>query len=665
MHKKLNTITLTIIIFLLAFSIRIANYNLTVHNPTKIYFQESDSYYNYRLVNNILNHGYPGDKIINGKEWDIHSYYPPGVPRDYPPLLHYITAVLYSLFSEVCKISLKQFCIWLPPFFGSLTSVAGFLFSRKISGDFGGFITGMLIATYPTYCYRTCLGFFNVNLLYTLLPIILYWIFFEIENCVSLQKKLIYSIFAGFLMFLISLSWNGWIYFFYLVVLSMTIYLVSSSDKKEKIKEIVFPFFVTFFLFLLAFNKLAFYEIFATPITYVHFFSNSNIWYPWPNSYKDVMELRPATMQETIILIFLLVFIFGIIYTKALNDLFPKFTRIMLYSWIISSILLTMKHVKFFLLLFGPSFIFVGAAWKKYENILNHLKIQSKRKIIVIFKIAILFILVLVFYFSINYAKGYKPMYDDYFENAALWIKNNTNNDTVVITSWSYGHFFASESDRPVSFDGRIGYIETLPIRKILYSNTNLSPDVPTTARDYWINVAITTNNTLLSKNILKMLATSGDNGYLLLNNYTHNKTRSFTILNKILTLNRSSAYVTLKKEGIPDEKAKKILNCTHPTTPRNFVLVMTDEMLLSLPFVNITSKNKLDLKNVYSIIKNGSEKIINKNGKYSLVILDDKALIVNKNYRYSICVRAFSQMKIEGFTKVFENKRIKIYEVI
>lgn len=43
-------------------------------------------------------------------------------------------------------------------------------------------------------------------------------------------------------MFLISLSWNGWIYFFYLVVLSMTIYLVSSSDKKEKIKEIVFPF---------------------------------------------------------------------------------------------------------------------------------------------------------------------------------------------------------------------------------------------------------------------------------------------------------------------------------------------------------------------------------------------------------------------------------------
>lgn len=61
---------------------------------------------------------------------------------------------------------------------------------------------------------------------------------------------------------------------------------------------------------------------------------------------------------------------------------------------------------------------------------------------------------------------------------------------------------FASESDRPVSFDGRIGYIETLPIRKILYSNTNLSPDVPTTARDYWINVAITTNNTLYQKYI-------------------------------------------------------------------------------------------------------------------------------------------------------------------
>ena len=40
------------------------------------YMIELDSYYNYRLTKNLLEHGYMGDAIINGVQWDLHSYYP-------------------------------------------------------------------------------------------------------------------------------------------------------------------------------------------------------------------------------------------------------------------------------------------------------------------------------------------------------------------------------------------------------------------------------------------------------------------------------------------------------------------------------------------------------------------------------------------------------------
>jgi len=113
-------------------------------------------------------------------------------------------------------------------------------------------------------------------------------------------------------------------------------------------------------------------------------------------------------------------------------------TRVILVLWIFSAALLSLKGTRFILLLIGPLSIFAGIFWKEFEET----------------------------------------------------IKNNTSNDTVIITDWSYGHFFTSESQRPVLFDGRLAYIETLPVRKLWY-DSSLDSAIPTTARDYWINLAL------------------------------------------------------------------------------------------------------------------------------------------------------------------------------
>ncbi|MCE7697961.1 MAG: dolichyl-diphosphooligosaccharide--protein glycosyltransferase subunit STT3 [Methanobacterium paludis] len=90
MSKKrlATTMAVILIIFLLGFILRIETTHITgIPTNEKAFYQdqnglpymyEMDSYYNYRLTKNYLDHGYMGDAIVNGTQWDWHSYAPSG-----------------------------------------------------------------------------------------------------------------------------------------------------------------------------------------------------------------------------------------------------------------------------------------------------------------------------------------------------------------------------------------------------------------------------------------------------------------------------------------------------------------------------------------------------------------------------------------------------------
>lgn len=86
-----------LIIFASGFALRagtvtVAGVYSEAHSQPLMY--DMDSYYNLRLASNLLNEG----ELSEGG-WDRYSYYPPGVPLDYPPLLPYLTVTLYLLFT--------------------------------------------------------------------------------------------------------------------------------------------------------------------------------------------------------------------------------------------------------------------------------------------------------------------------------------------------------------------------------------------------------------------------------------------------------------------------------------------------------------------------------------------------------------------------------------
>src|SRR4030066_165320 len=110
------------------------------------YMYDCDSYYNYRLTKNFLDHGYLGDTKINDIEWDVHSYYPPGVPMEYPPLIVYITAYVYKFINLFTYVSLIKVCFWIPMFIGPLAGIIVYFFI-----SLGGLVLFILSRVYIFY----------------------------------------------------------------------------------------------------------------------------------------------------------------------------------------------------------------------------------------------------------------------------------------------------------------------------------------------------------------------------------------------------------------------------------------------------------------------------------------------------------------------------------
>ncbi|MDI9623963.1 MAG: STT3 domain-containing protein [Methanothermobacter sp.] len=469
MKSKITILILAIIIFLLGFILRIGNYELS--SPDKNlyyddnglqYFQESDSYYNYRLTRNLLEHGNLGDKIINGKPWDLHSYYPPGVPVDYPPLLPYITVGFYYILNFINSMNLREVCLWLPTALGPLAGVIGFLFSRRLNGEFGGFITGMLIVTAPLYVYKTNFGFFDTDMLNITLPLLIIWLIFEAENAKIKRDRMILAGCSGFFLFLFSLAWNGWIYYFYIIIIALIYNFIKRRDLT------LFLSFISVSICLIGiFNIFSLYNALMAPYTQLgYLLRGENIWYPWPDPYKNVAELQKPNIETFIVIVSPLTFVFGLIGLFTIYKRAKSLIGLIIILWTVSALFSTLKGARFIILLIPPLSILAGIFWHEFKNTLkDKLNNIHKNKILHILQLDILFVIFFQFFLLLSVTSNFKPGYDDYFMEAAQWINNNTPEDTVIITDWSYGHFFASESNRPVAFDGRLAYIETLPIR--------------------------------------------------------------------------------------------------------------------------------------------------------------------------------------------------------
>ena len=583
MSKKELAITVAIIllIFAVGFVLRVESTHLTgIPADEKAYYEdqnglpymyELDSYYNYRMTKDYIDHGYLGDTRVNGQNWDLHSYFPPGRSAEYPPLIVYVATLLYKFVNLFGSVPLIVTCFWLPAFIGPLAGVVAYLFVRNFTNEYGAVAAGILTTIVPIYFFRTVPGWFDTDMFNVLFPILIMWLITE-AACTEDNKKIIsLTILASFSTLLFALAWEGWFYVFYMIIISLLTYITVSKIRGFKTGRIwkILGLFAVFTILFTIPTGVSDLGLLVDPVSFMSI-SNQSV---WPNVYVSVSELEQPSIEEALAGVgpaFLggilgLLWIFRVLINKKLKKRFLNRMTWFLYSllvvWTFVGIFFLKEGVRFLMILVPPmvvsSGIMVGIA-------VDYLSLLKKSERFPIFRrrknliktLAFCILLVVTVPAILNVYVTFstlEPSANDDLWDVAIWINNNTSNDTVIVSKWDYGHFLTAVADRPVSVDG----------------GSQNSPRV------YWINRAFVTDNESLSLGIFNMIATSGDLGPVTLDKYTGNTTKSVEILNSILSVDRGTAEaILINNYGLNQTAAKDVLQYTHPANPHHFVVL-------------------------------------------------------------------------------------------
>ena len=738
MSKKSILISLASILLILsvALFLRIESYNLPGIEPEdqefyrdsegKPYLYGMDSYYNYRLTQNFIERGIMGDRIINGIEWDSYSYSPPGVPLDYPPLLIYITALLYEIINYFVSMPLITISFWLPAIISPLAGIVVYLFVKRYFNNTAGIVAGILTVISPFYLLRTIPGWFDTDMFNILFPILVIWSFIESINNKEIKKKVFFASTSSFLMLLFSMAWNGWQYIFYIIIFFTLFYIIWRYSKGKTIKECLVSLTIFFGGSLLLILVFTGFVNFLKPFYGLMELFNlitTNPWAPWPDLYVGVSELTIPSFSELISelgLIFLIMGIIGlflmylILKNKQMKEKYLMkmnwFIYLFLVAWALVGFVSLLKGARFILLLILPlsisAGIVVGILLKSFESLFKNKKTSKALYILIIGAIIIPQLII-----AHNSLERSLPSSNDDLWDSAQWIKNNTPDDTLIILDWSYGHFFSAIAERPVVFDGRSAYIETLPIRHFYDQNLTFDGRIPNTSREYWISRAFASNNETLSAGIFRMIANSGDSAYLTLDGFTNNTTKSVLILNEIVGVDKDSAFEILtNKYLLSENQSTEILKYTHPPYTRPFVVLTYDGMIntgnLDFYFGNwdfdeqiggeytysvgnfeyinqvITSTNEVEYntqnniitwKNMepYCVIELMNDTIkkryLNSKSDICVVILwdDRKIVVMDKKFENSLFTKLVLQKEnTENFESEYKNKKVVVWKV-
>ena len=597
------------------------------------YFSEMDSYYNYRLTENFINHGSLGDTVINGTQWDLHSYYPQGRSADYPPLIVYITSFIYKLANIVTNVPLTTIAFWMGPIIASLCVIPAYLFVRRITNDFGGITAAILIGTAASYFSHTFAGFFDTDMFNILLPLLVIWFFIESIRADSLKWRSIYAALSVISMLIFSSAWTGWWYVFYLVIAVSVVYLVVSkyifgmdtfksprgySSKKDWFLDQKVIFSVV--IFVLASTILMLISMGPTGLANSLFgpfgfttIQDAVAGTSYPNVYVSVSELQIPSFSDVrdgAGGIFAL--IFGILSVPLLiwklkskddnenkaKETAPKIKKkprrkgrktkvepvnekierinvkedpklgkmkmdyvlyLVLFSlWLLITAYAMTKGSRFIATFSLPIALGAGVSVGLIAPFIGkYIKNVKYCAVVVLLLMAVIAYPAVSGAYAISYSVV--PGTDDSMYDSMGWIKNNTSNNTVITSWWDYGHLFAAAADRPVTFDG----------------GSQNSP------RAYWVGKALFTSDENLSAGILRMLASSGDLGYLTLENYTKDTGKSVEILTKTLPVDKENARTIMVNDyKLTTTQADNVLKYTHPDNPTPHVFITSSDML-------------------------------------------------------------------------------------
>ncbi|MBQ6099581.1 MAG: peptide transporter [Methanobrevibacter sp.] len=192
------------------------------------YFSEMDSYYNLRLTEDYVDHGYIGDQMINGSEWDMHRYAPTGEEINYEMGIIWVTSFLHDMAGKFFgDYSVKQVAFWTGAIISTLAIIPAYIFSRRLTNEYGAIVATLIIVLAPNYFAHTFPGFFDTDMFYYIFALFFIFFFVESIRAKNMIYKVLFAIFSVISIGLFSQSWTGYIFYVGLMGIFAVVYLIA------------------------------------------------------------------------------------------------------------------------------------------------------------------------------------------------------------------------------------------------------------------------------------------------------------------------------------------------------------------------------------------------------------------------------------------------------
>ena len=544
-----------------------------------MYILGIDPYHYFRLVSNVVDHGYQGTSFKDGVAWDDYFLDPEGryAGSDFHA---YFGAFLYKFLNFFATVAPMTSFFLIGTIFSALSVIPAFFIGRKISGNnVGGFYAALLVAVSSFYVARTTGETSDTDVYTVFFPLLITWFLIEAYDIKrSRIWMIVLAALAGLATGLFSMAWiGGWWYIFLFLILatlgSVGIKLIEYRKQlKEKWQSLVTApgillatYVISTGLFVSLLSSFTdFINAVKGPMSFINIKSVATVSL-WPNIRTTVAELNVPPFSTVVSelggTLLLVIAIGGIILSlrKREDGSRHYMIALLLAMWLVSSLFATTKGVRFILQVI-PAFslgvgIAVGVIWMFLSE-----KAHTTMKINKTLAMAIIFLGFSLLFIAPAQA-GYKQAYgslpamNDQWYNTLHKIDVEGDTKAVINSWWDFGHWFKAIGNRPVTFDGaaQVGYDA------------------------YWVGHALYVSDEKQSTGILRMLNCGQNKAFETFDSFLNDTHFEVETLNQIVAMNVSAAHTRLMEVGLSSVQADEVLKYTHCAAPTDYFITSED----------------------------------------------------------------------------------------
>ena len=594
-------VLLILLIICSAICLHLPSYKYTIVDPAFIddyedengdtYLHDMDSYYYARKVREFSENGI--DLKSTRSEDDLRgpiSSHDDGADSFAFPAIVSIIWKVVRLFSK--KVLFMRFIRFMGPILSALACIPAYIFVKKRTNRLGGISAGFVAATSPAFFGTNGFGCFDTDTLLYLLPLIFMCAFIEALQEKEFKKQLIWIGISSLGYLVLTYTWVSHIIYFYLAVgLSLLFIFIALLKEKFNFKEAIkYSEFKTssIVIVILTIISLLVDKTIDTSLfgNLLNMLKGTDIFsygtYPDPGKYVSELTSIPLFsggirlifsgaergivnrmggifIVSTALITLVYFFLHGYKYlrrpTEENKNNYILF--LVLALWLFGGLLCLKGGSRFTKIPAIPMSLITGMGIGIFYNGMHKKGISFSALFI-----AAAFIFFVPSLSALQQARNQNPSSNDGLTDISDWIRENTEEDAIIISWWDYGYYYEFRGNRMAAADGG-----TFNGRYY-----------------YWLSNIFINNDEHLSSSIAKMIAYTGIEASYLADEYAGSPAEGCQMLKEILVLDKDEAAKLLKeKYKLKDNQIKKLLKYSHPNEDREIIIVVTKDMLTKI----------------------------------------------------------------------------------